>query len=132
MRVNHLKFIQNNIGRLSHKSANCKNWALTLVCAILALELDQDINKKIIVILLPVFGFWVLSAYYLRQERLFRALYDDVRVQEDHNIDYSMDTTKFEKDVDCLLKTIVNKNLIYFYLPIIIVSIGMILGGDKI
>lgn len=34
-------------------------------------------------LLLPVVGFWLLDAYFLRQERLFRAEYDRVRQQDE-------------------------------------------------
>ena len=34
--------------------------------------------------------FWILDSYYLQQERLYRELYDDVRLQTEEKIDFSM------------------------------------------
>ena len=34
-------------------------------------------------LILPVMGFWILNGYFLWQERLFRKVYDEVRVQSD-------------------------------------------------
>ena len=36
--------------------------------------------------------FWGLDGYFLWQERLFRALYDHVRAQNEADLDYGMDT----------------------------------------
>jgi hypothetical protein len=36
--------------------------------------------------------FWALDGYFLWQERLFRTLYDQVRVTEEKLIDFSLDT----------------------------------------
>jgi hypothetical protein len=35
----------------------------------------------------------ILDAYYLRQERLFRKLYDRVRQLDEADVDFSMDTS---------------------------------------
>ena len=48
----------------------------------------------------PAFMFWALDAYFLRQERLFRELYDRVRRAADELVDFSMDTGPFEENVD--------------------------------
>ena len=47
----------------------------------------------------PAFMFWALDAYFLRQERLFRKLYDRVRGVENERVEFSMNTTPFEKNV---------------------------------
>jgi hypothetical protein len=43
---------------------------------------------------------WYLDSFFLRQERLFRALYDDVRKKSPESIDFSMDTKSYEKTKD--------------------------------
>ena len=48
----------------------------------------------------PAFMFWALDASFLRQERLFRKLYDHVRGAENERVDFSMNTRPFEKSVD--------------------------------
>ena len=47
----------------------------------------------------PVFMFWALDAYFLRQERLFRKLYDHVRGAENERVDFSMNTQPFQESV---------------------------------
>ena len=44
---------------------------------------------------MPVLLFWGLDGYFLWQERLFRALYDHVRMLENGEVDFSMRTHAF-------------------------------------
>lgn len=46
----------------------------------------------------PILAFWILDGYFLRQERLFRRLYDEVR-RPPTKVDFSMDTRPFKHDV---------------------------------
>lgn len=79
-RVRHLEMIQGVISRLGQNSFMYKGWAVTLVAGILALAAAQDMGWQfVLVALLPTAVFWGLDGYYLRQERLFRKLYDAVR-----------------------------------------------------
>ena len=41
--------------------------------------------------------FWALDAYYLSRERLFRALYDQVRERDEGDIDFSMNVREFSR-----------------------------------
>jgi hypothetical protein len=77
--VKHLEMIQAVVTRLAQNSFAYKAWAVTLVSAILALAINSGAYPFILVALLPTLVFWGLDAYYLRQERLFRRLYDVVR-----------------------------------------------------
>ena len=46
------------------------------------------------------FVFWFLDAYYLRQEKLFRELYNQIsKIEDDEAVDFSMETSKFIKEV---------------------------------
>ena len=48
--------------------------------------------------------FWALDAYFLRQERLFRKLYDRIRTLDSSKVDFSMRTTDFENAVGSIWK----------------------------
>ena len=61
----------------------------------------------------------------MRQEKLFRELYDDVRILKDVEIDFSMDTSQVEKKVDRWLRICVSKTIFPFYLPILAVIIAV-------
>lgn len=78
-RIKHLEFIQAVISRMATNSYVTKGWALTVTAAVYgfaAIHLNPWIAG---VGFIPVIGFWWLDAWYLRQERLFRCLYDDAR-----------------------------------------------------
>ena len=76
----HLEMIQATVGRMATCSFAVKAWAIGLVSAVFALAALKDITARLLLVaLLPVVLFWFLDAFYLRQERLFRLLYDAVR-----------------------------------------------------
>jgi hypothetical protein len=57
---------------------------------------------------LPSISFWALDAYYLRQERLYRVLYDRVRIPgptETGVGSFSLSTRGFEAKVPSFLRT---------------------------
>ena len=79
---------------------------------------------------MPIVVFWFLDAYYLLQERLYRALYNKVRIMKEEDIDFDMNTNlpeiKSEKTVysDCLFS---NTELV-FYVPLaLLVAVIIIL-----
>lgn len=52
---------------------------MTLAGLFLGFAAKESSGKIAATTLLPVIGFWLLDGYYLRQERLFRHLYEDAR-----------------------------------------------------
>lgn len=77
--IKHLEFVERVIERLAGNSFILKGWAITVVAAILALAAKDTNREFALVALLPAISFWGLDAYYLRRERLFRCLYEDIR-----------------------------------------------------
>lgn len=67
-----LKIVQNIITRLANTSFILKGWTVTVVVVSMLLSKNGVIVKWIAFI--PIVSFWILDAYYLHQERLFRAL----------------------------------------------------------
>jgi len=74
-----------------------KGWAITLIAALFALAAKETERAYFLLAYLPALMFWGLDAYFLSQERRFRALYDRVRKLSEDDIDFSMDTTPFKK-----------------------------------
>ncbi|WP_406357329.1 HIT family protein [Streptomyces sp. NBC_01635] len=77
-RRQHLSFIQAVITRMSQASSSSKAWLLPIVTVTYGYAVT---NKSILVALLgclAVLVFGVLDANYLKQERAFRKLYDEV------------------------------------------------------
>lgn len=102
--IKHLEFIQNIITRMNSNSFQIKGWMITIVSALLAIFASSE-KKEVLylfVAIAPTLIFWFLDAYYVRQERKFRGLYDDVRTppksenQQENIPDFSMNTDKYK------------------------------------
>ena len=103
----YLEMVQGIINRLSHNSFLLKGWTVVLVTGLFVLSKND--NDKVYFVLLayiPVISFWGLDAYFLRQERLYRKLYDRVRSIKNDDVDFSMDTSLVKKEVDDWYKTV--------------------------
>ena len=97
-KVKHLEMIQGVVNRLAGNSFALKGWSVTLVSALLALAAAGGQVAFGVIAFLPAVAFWVLDGYFLRQERLYRRLYDSVRSRQEAEIDFSMDTGAFKID----------------------------------
>lgn len=116
----HLEMIQGIINRMASNSFMLKGWAVTLVAGVYALA-SKDTNKiYYLITYVPIVIFWGLDAYYLRQERLYRKLYDKVRKQEEKDIDFSMNATlpEFMNKKTSYLDTLFSVTELWFYLPL--------------
>ena len=80
--LEHLKIILATVNRLGRNSFRAKSWSLALIVAAIILIVIQGVHNAnfILLLMLPVFGFWILDGYFLWQERLFRNVYDETRV----------------------------------------------------
>ena len=65
---------------------------MVLVSALLVLLAREDELQSAYIGFFPVIFFWVLDGYFLWQARLFRDLYDHVRILNNDVIDFSMNT----------------------------------------
>lgn len=88
-KISYLTMLQEPIGRLSTSSSVYKGFTATIVTGIATLSYT-DI-KLIILILsfIPVLSFVAVDIYYLRLERLYRCLYNDVLFGR-HKVDFSI------------------------------------------
>jgi monomeric isocitrate dehydrogenase len=114
-KLKHLDFIQLTITRMAANSFLLKAWAVTLVAALFALA-AKDANKQYVLIAcLPVLAFWILDAYYLHQEKLYRALYDEVRTKREKDIDFSLNASLYKSSTSSWLRVIFSRTLCIFY-----------------
>lgn len=95
-KIKHLEFIQAIITRMNSNSFQIKSWAITIIAAFLALYASGSNPKYILAAIVPTLIFWLLDAYYLQQERIFRALYNDV-ASERRVADFSMPINEYGK-----------------------------------
>lgn len=126
--IAHLQMIQAVIARMASNSFLIKGWTLTLVAAILALSIKDGPPTLVVLALLPAIGFWLLDSYYLRQERLFRKLYDRAQERGKDGVDFSMDASIFEEKVEGLVKTALSKTEGWFHGPIVLVVLLLAFG----
>lgn len=94
-KLKHLELIQGVINRLSTNSFLLKGWSVVLVSALFALAAHESRAAFVYLAYIPAFVFWGLDGYFLWQERLYRALYDEVRAKPEDEVDFSMDTSRF-------------------------------------
>jgi len=123
----HLEMIQATITRMASNSFQLKGLLVTIIAALIALSVVKSNQYMYLLMALPTIAFWILDAYYLRQEKLFRALYDDVRqISKDEDINFSMNTSAFSKKVKSLTQCVFcSGSTIGFYLPFLLFSLAL-------
>ena len=124
--VKHLEFVQAVVARLANNSFLMKGWALTVAGLILGFAVDQGSSQIATAALLPVAGFWGLDAYFLRQERLFRRLYDAVRRPNAGIEPFSMDTRAVAGAVPSWWATAWSRTLLPFYGVVVLAGLALI------
>lgn len=123
-KLKHLEFIQEIINRMARNSFMLKGWTVILVGAIVAFIARGGNAEFTLLVCLPVAAFWTLDGFFLSQERLFRSLYDRVRMLEECEVDFSMDTRDFGGiRRNRWLNSMFSRTLNWFYLPIITIVI---------
>lgn len=118
----YLQMLQEPICRMSTISAIFKGFAATIVAGISAIAYETTNIWVLGLSFLPVLSFAVLDVYYLKLERKFRFLFDQVRLDK-HEIDFSMKLTNDPLDIisakartlDCI-----KSPSIYLFYPLMI------------
>ena len=127
-KLKHLELIQGVISRMASNSFALKGWAVTLVAGVFALS-SRDADKMYFLIAyIPILVFWGLDAYYLMQERLFRALYNQVRKLNEVEIDFGMNTSQpaLQSRSNTYWSCLVSITELWFYLPLALLASGII------
>ena len=129
----HLEFLQLAINRMASNSFILKGWNITLIVGLFALTLKDLSLSYLYLAMLPALAFWGLDAYYLRQERLFRELYDLVRKTKRKDIDpYSFNTQLVNGNVKNWFCTLFSPTVILLHGSVIlfmVVFIIIVKGG---
>ena len=124
-RVKHLEMLQPVISRMASNSFALKGWSVTLTAALLGLAAHGSNPGFAIVAFYPALAFWGLDAYYLRQERRFRALYDAVRTNADVQA-FCMNPEGLDRDVHTWGRTLGASVVIGIHLPILAAIVGVL------
>jgi len=130
----HLEFLQLAINRMASNSFILKGWNITLIVGLFALTLkDLSSSSYLYLAILPALAFWGLDAYYLRQEKLFRGLYNSVRKTKRKEIDpYSLNTNKISEKVESWFCTMFSPTVVLLHGSVILsimIFIIIIKGG---
>lgn len=123
----HLSLIQGIISRQAGNSFLIKGWVLTVAVAVFGFAIDRS-NWQIAALGFgPVIVFGWLDAFFFRQERLFRCLYEAVVSSDARVVPFSMNTTPFQNDSTRWRATI--KSLPYAVLYTSILVSGLVIVG---
>lgn len=114
-KLKHLEMLQGVINRMAANSFSLKGWSVVLVSALFALGAKDTKPYFVYLAYFPAITFWLLDGYFLWQERLFRKLYDKIRVTDEEEIDFSMNTMPFVEQVPGWSNTCFSKTLFIFY-----------------
>ena len=128
-KLKHLEMVQSVINRMANNSFMLKGWAVTLVAGIFVLAGKDTDKLYFLVAYIPVIVFWLLDSYYLLQERLYRGLYEKVRLSEESEIDFSLRVTKeeFGNEKNKFIFCVVSITELWFYFPLALVCTGIII-----
>ena len=125
-RVKHLEFIQSTISRQATNSFTIKGWSLTVAGLIYAFAAENLSWWLAVVALLPPVAFAWLDLFYLRQERLFRALYRSAYQPESTVQEFDMDTTAYQQLPNCSYRNVATSRA-WWPLHVMIAAVGIVL-----
>ncbi len=108
---------------MSTNSFLIKGWAITLVAALFALTAKDSNISYTLVAYFATPAFWVLDAYYLSQERKFRALYNYVRCLPNEKVDFDMNTSVPNSTKNGWIASFFSGTEIVFYCTVLITTI---------
>ena len=125
----YLQMLQEPICRMSTISAIFKGFAATIEAGISAISYSTTNIWVLGLSFLPVFAFAILDIHYLKLERKFRFLFDQVRLDK-HDIDFSMKLTSDPLEIisarartwDCI-----KSPSIYLFYPLMLLVLAAVL-----
>ena len=114
-KLKHLEMVQSVINRMAGNSFLIKGWSVTLTSALFALAAKDSNSFFVYLAYFPCVTFWSLDGYFLRQERLYRKLYQVVAKKKIDDIDFSMNANVYENEVDSWFSTCFSITLKIFH-----------------
>ncbi len=120
-----IDLIQACITRMANNGFLLKGWAVTLCVGIFALA-DKSVTWQLCLLAsFPLMSFWILDAFFLRTERMFRELYNWVilkRPTGDLSHQFDLNPHRFKDEVPGHISIMFSQTLVVFYfLPILII-----------
>lgn len=134
-KIEHLKMIQEVIGRLSGYSNTIKSWTVSLITVTVTLGFGlnngDQIKVALIMSLIIATLFMCLDIYYYMLEKSYRNLFDRVRTFDENEIDFRLsfkeheiqNNIKYQGILVCPLAGLKSPSINLLYIPLIIVGI---------
>lgn len=124
-KIEYLQMIQEPICRMSTISAIFKGFAATIVAGIAALTYCE-VNVWVLGLsFMPVVVFSFLDIYYLKIEKKYRFLYEQVRTGA-HEVDFSMQLTKNNAVAKSRVWDCIKSPSIWLFYPIMFVILVIV------
>jgi len=119
--IAHMTIIQGVVTRLETNSFTLKALAMTIAASVLAFTSSVDDPNWVYPLAgcFPVFVFWLMDAKYLRLGRLFRRLFDSVRLGKVET-PFSMNISPYQIDEQTVIRVAFSWSVCWFYLSILI------------
>ena len=107
-----------------------KGWTVTISAALFALAAKDSSRAFAIIALFPALSFWGLDAYYLRQDRLFRKLYDDLRLAPEESLNrieaFSLATDRYADEIPNWFMTLWAPTILFLHGVVILAILVVI------
>ena len=127
-KIAHLTFIQGVINRMGQNSFLLKGWSVTVVAALFALASQGANQDFVFVAYFPAIMFWLLDAFFLHQEKLYRKLYEKVASNEIQSKEFTLKTKPVESEVMSYSGVLFSKTIFPFYGLIIGIIVFVMFG----
>jgi hypothetical protein len=128
LRVKHLEMLQALITRMAGYCASFKSYCITVVTAVIGFAFTLHRPGVAALALLPVIAFAIADAHYLRVERSFRWLFNDVR-QESWDAVPSFEINLKHAPAEKFPSAATSWSIVWFYAPLAIAVLIAVLGA---
>lgn len=122
-RAKHLELLQGTIARLGTNSFVIKGWTMTLTGALGAVATQTSGRPVAATALSLTVGFWLLDSYYLRQERIFRSLYEKAAADQSDVPLFTMDVERYG-DTTGSLTVFLSRTMLLFYGILVLIDMA--------
>lgn len=128
-----IDLLQSCIDRMAKNSFMIKGWFVSIYAVILAL-LPEKVDVMLLCVVLIVVNmlFWYLDGVYLRDEKIYRRIYQwvvEARKQNDRELMYQLELNLYKNKIgtmDSVAKIMLSKSLFIFYaIPLAILLVVM-------
>jgi hypothetical protein len=123
LRVKHLEMVQAIVTRLANQGATIKNYCITVTTAICGFAITLHQPTVALLALFPLVVFGLLDAQFLRLERRFRALFDQIR-NEDWGKSSSFEINLHKSPKISYVRILFSWSILWFYAPI---AVGVVI-----